>query len=190
MKILIDNGHGYDTKGKRSPDGRLLEWEWTRDIAGRLEGRLLQHCIEAKRIVVEPNDVPLSERCRRVNILCGGGDALLVSLHVNASGLGKEWGNARGFSAWVSPNASARSRMFGDLIEKEAKDMGLKGNRANRNACVGNFAIVRDTRCPAVLTENLFMDNMEDALFLLSERGKDAIVTLHFNAIMKYIGIR
>ena len=26
MKILIDNGHGIDTKGKRSPDGRLLEY--------------------------------------------------------------------------------------------------------------------------------------------------------------------
>ena len=24
--ILIDNGHGQDTKGKRSPDGLLMEW--------------------------------------------------------------------------------------------------------------------------------------------------------------------
>lgn len=26
MKILIDNGHGRETPGKRSPDGRLLEY--------------------------------------------------------------------------------------------------------------------------------------------------------------------
>ena len=25
MKILIDNGHGSNTKGKRSPDGRLMD---------------------------------------------------------------------------------------------------------------------------------------------------------------------
>lgn len=33
MKILIDNGHGNNTPGKRSPDGRLLEWAYTREIA-------------------------------------------------------------------------------------------------------------------------------------------------------------
>ena len=31
MKILIDNGHGRETAGKRSPDGRLLEWAYTRN---------------------------------------------------------------------------------------------------------------------------------------------------------------
>ena len=40
MKVLIDNGHGVDTKGKRSPvwpDGRqLFEWEFNRDIAKRV----------------------------------------------------------------------------------------------------------------------------------------------------------
>lgn len=36
MKILIDNGHGIDTKGKRSPDGRLLEYAQNRLLAGRI----------------------------------------------------------------------------------------------------------------------------------------------------------
>ena len=31
MKILIDNGHGIDTKGKRSPDGRLLEYSVSKE---------------------------------------------------------------------------------------------------------------------------------------------------------------
>jgi len=33
MKILIDNGHGAETRGKRSPDGRLLEYRENRIIA-------------------------------------------------------------------------------------------------------------------------------------------------------------
>ena len=33
MKILIDNGHGSNTPGKRSPDGRFLEYRYTREIA-------------------------------------------------------------------------------------------------------------------------------------------------------------
>ena len=33
MKVLIDNGHGENTPGKRSPDGRLREWVYSREIA-------------------------------------------------------------------------------------------------------------------------------------------------------------
>ena len=36
MRILIDNGHGENTPGKRSPDGKLKEWAYTRDIADRV----------------------------------------------------------------------------------------------------------------------------------------------------------
>ena len=31
--LLIDNGHGKNTAGKRSPDGRLMEWEFARKVA-------------------------------------------------------------------------------------------------------------------------------------------------------------
>ena len=40
MKILIDNGHGANTQGKRSPDGRLIEALYTREIAIRVEHEL------------------------------------------------------------------------------------------------------------------------------------------------------
>jgi len=40
MKILIDNGHGSDTPGKRSPDGRFLEWKYNREIAARVISEL------------------------------------------------------------------------------------------------------------------------------------------------------
>ena len=39
MKVLLDNGHGENTAGKRSPkwkDGtQLFEWEYAREIAQR-----------------------------------------------------------------------------------------------------------------------------------------------------------
>lgn len=43
MKILIDNGHGIDTKGKRSPDGRLMEYAQNRLLAGRIVTALQAH---------------------------------------------------------------------------------------------------------------------------------------------------
>ena len=30
VKVLIDNGHGEETPGKRSPDGKFREYIWTR----------------------------------------------------------------------------------------------------------------------------------------------------------------
>ena len=36
MKVILDNGHGRDTAGKRSPDGRLREYAYTREMARRI----------------------------------------------------------------------------------------------------------------------------------------------------------
>lgn len=68
MKILIDNGHGNNTPGKCSPDGRLLEWAYTREIADRVAARLQSTGIDFMRIVTEDTDISLEERIRRTNI--------------------------------------------------------------------------------------------------------------------------
>lgn len=53
MKILIDNGHGKETPGKRSPDGRLKEYAYTREIADRVvtgnKMKVLTPCADAGR---------------------------------------------------------------------------------------------------------------------------------------------
>ena len=50
-----------------------------------------------------------------------------------------------------------------------------------------DFYIIRHTSCPAVLTENLFMDNREDVAFLKSEEGSKSTVNLHVVGILKYL---
>ena len=95
MKVLIDNGHGSNTPGKRSPDGRLREYAYTREIASRLEMELRKNGIDAERIVKEEIDVPLAERCRRANEYKAS-EAILVSIHCNAAGNESDWMSARG----------------------------------------------------------------------------------------------
>lgn len=192
MKILIDNGHGADTKGKCSPDGLLREYRWAREIAARLEVELTARGYDAVRIVTEEQDVSLTERVGRINELCkehGTGNCVLVSIHVNAAGADGKWHSARGWSGWVSSNSSTKSREFAQMLYDEAARRGLRGNRCvpNERYWIGNWAICRCSRCPAVLTENLFQDNREDVDFLLSEKGKEEIVKLHFDAIVKYV---
>ncbi|MGM9785578.1 MAG: N-acetylmuramoyl-L-alanine amidase [Candidatus Cryptobacteroides sp.] len=67
MKILIDNGHGQNTPGKRSPDGRFLEYLFNRTIARQIVADLTDRGYDASILVPEETDIPLSERCRRAN---------------------------------------------------------------------------------------------------------------------------
>lgn len=192
MKILIDNGHGVDTAGKRSPDGSLREYKYAREIAGRIVLELRKQGFDAERIVTEENDISLRERCQRVNAICnrlGTKNVILVSVHCNAAGNGSQWMNARGWSAHVSLNASTQSKAFARSLIKVAENEGLKVRKYAHQVPYWeqNLAICRDTNCPAVLTENLFQDNKEDVAFLLSEAGKETIVSLHVKGIINYL---
>lgn len=192
VKVLIDNGHGENTPGKCSPDKRLREYAYAREIARRVEKCLKCKGYDAQRIVEEETDIPLSVRCKRVNDICkqvGTKNVLLVSIHNNAAGADGKWHEARGFSAHVGLNASSKSKMLAQYLWNEAIQQGLKGNRSVPAApyIAQNLAICRDTACPAVLTENLFQDNKEDVELLLSEEGKERVTATHVNAIVEFI---
>jgi N-acetylmuramoyl-L-alanine amidase len=195
MKILIDNGHGENTPGKRSPvwqDGtQLFEWEYTREIARRVEVELRKYGIDVERIVKENVDVSLSERCKRANAIAakvGVKNCLLVSIHNNAAN-----GTARGWEIHTYVGQS-KSDEYATIFWNEAKAL-LPGNEPMRGDHTdgdpdwdSNFAVLRDTVCPAVLTENLFMDNPDDCRYLLSNEGKAAITKIHVQSILKIAG--
>ena len=190
--VIIDNGHGAETPGKCSPDGRVREYSWTREIAKRIETELKKTGVNVIRIVPEERDVSLTERVRRINNICkknGAQNVCLVSVHVNAAGNGG-WRTARGWSGWVFTRSSTNSKRLAQLLYYEAEKRKLLGNRSipTNKYWTANFYILRYTDCPAVLTENLFQDNREDVAYLLSEEGKRAIVDLHVEAITKYLG--
>ncbi len=192
MIILIDNGHGSDTKGKHSPDGRLKEYLWARDVAKRIQAKLKSLGYDARLIVPETRDISLRERTRRVNDICrqvGSKKCLLISVHNNAAGADGKWHDARGWCGFVAPNASANSKRLARILWEHADRAGLRGNRCvpAERYWVKSLAMCRDTNCPAVLTENLFMDNRADAEYLKSESGKETIADLHIAAIKEYI---
>jgi N-acetylmuramoyl-L-alanine amidase len=49
--------------------------------------------------------------------------------------------------------------------------------------------ILRKSWCPAVLTENFFMDNHSDLEYLQSRAGKQAVVDTHVEGIMEYLSL-
>lgn len=190
--VLIDNGHGENTRGKRSPDGRLREYAYCREVARRVSRELTLRGVECILLVPEETDTPLKERVRKVNAWSrkrGAKNVVLVSIHNNAAGADGRWHGARGFSVFISNNASSHSKSLAKIFTENATEAGLTGNRCvpAEKYWVQSLAMTRDTACPAVLTENLFQDNEDDVDFLLSEDGKRAIVALHVNSIIQYI---
>lgn len=192
MMIMIDNGHGEDTAGKRSPDGALREWLWTRQLAHELADRLRGYGCMVTEITPENGDISLKERVGRVNARCrelGAGNCALISLHVNAAGSDGRWHEARGFGAYVSQNASESSKRLAKAMTDEAVRRGLTGNRSvpHDGYNVQSLAMCRDTLCAAVLTESAFMDNRDDCKMMLSRAGLTAFADLHAGAVMRWL---
>jgi N-acetylmuramoyl-L-alanine amidase len=202
---LVDNGHGRETAGKRSPDGRVLEWELTRALAAGVVQELRRRGVEARQLVTEDTDVPLAERVRRVEEevqRLGREAVILVSIHINASGNGSEWRLPSGWSAYTS-RGQTRSDILAECLYEAARKIlqplptspeGAPSIRIRRDTSDGDsdfeadFYVLRRTSCTAVLTENLFMDNRGDTDFLQSETGREAIVSLHVIGIMMFLG--
>ena len=97
--------------------------------------------------------------------------------------------NASGWSVYISNNASSNSKKLANHLFDAAQKQNLKMRKPkpDQKYWTQNLAMCRDTKCPAVLTENLFQDNKKDVEFLLSEKGKNAIVNLHVDGIVQYI---
>lgn len=197
MIVLIDNGHGATTPGKCSPDGALREYRWTRQAAAEITAALRAHGIDARRIVDTDADTPLSRRVAIVNRVCdtvGARNVLLVSVHVNASGADGRWHDGHGWSVFVSKRASAASRDFAASMGRRAAASGipLHGLMHPKMYCTWSWTdadiyLLRHSRCPAVLTENLFMDSHADCARLLSPEGRAALVQLHVQSILDYV---
>ena len=191
MKIILGTAHSKSTPGKRSPDGRLLEYAYSREICKRIQDSLKSKGYDCVIDITADEEISFTNRCNIVNRYCrqyGAKNCLYVSVHVNAAP-GNGWSNARGLSVWVYTKGSAASKELAATLYEEGASRGLKGNRWVP-ACkywTANYFVLKFTNCPAVLTENLFQNNKEDVDFLLSEKGKQTIVDYHVNGIIKYL---
>ena len=195
MKILLDPGHGLNTLGKRSPDGKFLEAIYNRDIAKRIVAELQNKGYDAELLVQESEDISLQERVRRTNELCqtlGKSNVILISIHVNAAGDGSQWMNATGWSCYTC-KGQTESDLLADCLYTVANrilkkkvirtDYARDGDRDWEE----NFYILRHSLCPAVLTENFFMDSHSDLEYLQSRAGKQAVVDIHVEGIVEYL---
>ena len=194
MKILIDNGHGINTPGKCSPDGKFREYKYAREIAIEVVKCLRAEGYDAERIVTEEADISLGQRCARVNAWCdrmGVKNVVLVSIHNNAAGNNGQWMAARGWEAWTSKGQTQGDKLADCLYaaaKKHVPGMKIRTDMADGDMDKeSNFTILYRSKCPACLTENLFQDNKDDVAYLVSAEGRKVIVDLHVDGIKEYV---
>ena len=206
MRILLDFGHGADdiTNGKFSPivtdiddmtiyKNRFREGNFNRVVGNAIADRLKELGYDVDIIVKEREDIPLKERVARANAICekyGAKNCVYLSVHSNAAGSGSAWNSARGFCVYVAKKSSQASKDLAKHIYNAAEVTGFKGNRAvpKERYWTADFYVIKNTKCPAVLTENLFYDNKEDLKILTSEEGKKKIVDYHIAGLLNFLG--
>lgn len=213
MYVIIDNGHGSNTAGKRSPDKSLYEWKWNREITSELVKQLKAAGIACELLVTEEQDISLAARCTRANNICkqhgGAGKCILISIHSNAAGSKGEWMLAGGWSAYTTRGITKADALATKLYKaaeeclKDYMQIMAEGKKQGKYSAAqkpfrkdysdgdpdheAGFYILQHTACPAVLTESLFYDNKTDVQYLLSSNGKANIVKLHLEGIKAYI---
>ena len=194
MKILIDPGHGLNTPGKRSPDGRFLEAQFNREISRNIVYELRDRGYDAELLVPETEDISLEDRVSRVNAHCrthGKSNVILVSIHVNAAGNGTKWLNATGWSCYTTKGETQSDKLATCLYDAAAKYFPDRKIRTDYSRdgdpdWEEDFYLLRKSYCVAVLSENFFMDNRSDRDYLQSKDCKQAIVDTHVEGITEY----
>ena len=193
MVVLLDNGHGglikgqYMTPGKRSPiwnDGsQLFEGEFNRAIVNGIIERLTALRIDYVNIAPEYRDVRLETRVNRANREGGRNSSFYISVHSNAGG-------GHGSEVFTSEGNTKSDRIatifgeeFQNLFPAKTLRTDFSDGDLDKEA---KFTVLTDTRMPAILTENFFMDNEDECKnILMTREGRHQIIQYHVNTILR-----
>lgn len=191
MKPIFDNGHGgmiggkYQTKGKRSPEwecGVLFEGMFNRWVVNRLIEKMDRANMKYYHVTPEKKDIPLWQRCERVNKIHGKDPkTYLLSIHANAGG-------GEGIEGFTSPGVT-KSDIIADLFLRDLEVEFYKELKFRFDYVDGDrdkeekFKVLVGSNSPAILLELGFMDNKKDYFRLWSEEYLERIVQTLFNSI-------
>ena len=200
MKIIIlGTAHLKSTPGKCSPDKKFFEYKYSREIVSDVKSILESYGYKVY-VDIPDNDLKLTQnqellkRVNFVNDVCkihGTNNCIYVSIHVNAASSDGKWHDATGWEAYTTKGKTKSDKLAECLYKSAQKNLTNKKIRKDLtdgdSDRESNFYILRNTKCPAVLTENFFQDTKKDVEFLLSDIGRQQIVRLHVEGIINYI---
>ncbi|MCB9276092.1 MAG: N-acetylmuramoyl-L-alanine amidase [Lewinellaceae bacterium] len=190
----IDNGHGKQTPGKRSPifdDGKtqLFEYEFNRDVVARVKMQLDEKGVSYFITVPEVDiDDFLQGRVDRANAKKSGLPKIFVSIHSNAAPArsANDWApdSISGIETWFY-HGSKTGQKIASIFQKHLLEKTGFVNRHLKSRPDGQFYVLRKTKMPSVLTENGFYNNKLQAAELMKPEVRQKIADAHVAAILE-----
>jgi N-acetylmuramoyl-L-alanine amidase len=171
--VMIDPGHGAGEPGERGANGNT-EAEICWDIARLLAERLVASGAQVRLTRTEPENPDSSERAQRAN---DEGADMFIALHLN-------WHDeptAEGASTYYF-GTSRSGHALAEAVLTELVKLGCKDCRAHARS----YAILRETRMPAVLVEPAFLSNPDEEKMLERLENKAAIADALLAGIRRY----
>lgn len=185
IKIVLDAGHGFNTAGKRTPDGER-EWSFNNVVLLAAQSKLLSYKGVKVLRTDDPSgktDIPLRARTNKAN---AWKPDVLVSIHHNANA--GRWGAHGGVETFVQNGAMKASFAIAETLQTRiVKAMGLR----DRGVKSSNLHMTRETiGYPAILTEGGFMDSTTDIGALRSDAKLKAQGIAIAEGLASYYGLK
>ena len=181
IKIFIDPGHGG--KDPEAVGNGLLEKNLTLKIAKRVKELLAAYeNVEVKMSRTGDTYPTLSERARVAN---AWGADFFLSIHINSASK-----TSTGYEDYIYTKASAKLKEYQKIIHaeimKEIKGDGV----SDRGLQQKNLQVLRATNMPALLTENLYISNPDEAAILKKAAFIEDVAQGHVNGIVKAFDLK
>ncbi|MBD7937124.1 N-acetylmuramoyl-L-alanine amidase [Cytobacillus sp. Sa5YUA1] len=176
VKIYIDPGHGGTDPG--AVGNGLQEKALTLQISTRIRDLLAGYSnAEVRMSRTGDQTRSLSQRTTDAN---NWGADFFLSVHINAGG-------GTGYEDYVYPGVGAPTTTYQSRIHEEILKVVDFRDRGKKQA---NFHVLRETRMPALLTENGFIDIVPDANKLKQSSFLQSIAQGHVNGLVRAFNLR
>lgn len=174
MKVYIDPGHGGSDPGAQG--NGLREKDLTLDIALRLQGILLNDYenVEVRLSRTSDTTKSLSQRTSEAN---SWGADYYLSIHINSAD-----STAQGYEDYIYSGLSDSSSTarYPDIIHAEVVKVNGLRDRGKKKA---NFHVLRESAMPALLTENGFISNSNEAALMNQASWRQSVAQGHENGL-------
>lgn len=172
--IIIDPGHGGPDRGNLGTNG-VCEAELCWGLALEVAERLAAAGATARFTRIETEDPDNSERARRANHI---GGEMFLSLHLN----NYDEPTAEGCSTYYFDSSHAAQRLA-EGIQSQLVGLGLNDCRSHGRS----YAVLKETRMPAVLIEPVFITNPDEAKRLLDREFLKTVAQAIVAGLERYL---
>lgn len=200
---IIDDGHKRDTPGKNA--NGLYEYEFNADVGSRVRNKLKDYgevfnTLESDihpytEMTAKGRSQNLNYRTSTANKIYyqavkkygkGNFKIIFISIHANAFSNPE----VSGYESFVYSHGSEAYELAKAIHKQAQIVLGVGSSINDRGVKEGNFAVLRNTKMPALLIEHEFYTNKDSAKKLLSNDFRERCAEHIFRGALDYMGLQ